>query len=181
MALINRTNIRWIVLALLLVALGVTCRLLPHTPNVSPAMAIALFAGMIFPSRKIALAVVMVMMAVSDSRIGSYDWPIMAVVYLSLFVPFAFRGWLQTKLSPWRVLTAAFASSVTFAILTNFATWLVWYPQTWEGAVECYWAALPFFRWSLEGDLCWSIGLFGAYAIVLRAHERLRDSRIVEA
>ena len=42
----------------------------------------------------------------------------------------------------------AILGSIWFYITTNFAVWLIWdyYPKSFEGLVNCYYLALPFFR-----------------------------------
>src|SRR5258707_6782705 len=74
-------------LALSLVALDVVARLAPHAPNFTPVAASAVFAGMVFRSRALALAVPLSAMLVSDLVIGSYDWRIMSVVYAAFMLP----------------------------------------------------------------------------------------------
>jgi hypothetical protein len=46
--------------------------------------------------------------------------------------------------------------------LSNFATWASWdlYPKTLNGLMECYVAALPFFRHALAGDLIFAAAMF---------------------
>ena len=39
------------------------------------------------------------------------------------------------------------------------------YPHTLDGLVSCYVAALPFLRNTFAGDLMWTAGLFGLYAL----------------
>ena len=35
------------------------------------------------------------------------------------------------------------------------------YPHTAAGLVECFVAALPFYRWMAVGDLAWTVAIFG--------------------
>lgn len=166
---------QWMALASALLALGIAGRLLPHAPNFSPAASIALFAGFLFPSRWMAAALIFAIMIVSDARIGGYDALIMAAVYASLLFPLTFRDALRKRTAEFRVIGAAASSSLVFFAATNLAVWFTWYPQSWEGLADCYTAALPFFRWTLAGDFCWTLGLFGLHALVIRARASACD------
>ena len=153
----------WLMFALLVVAF--VGRLLPHPDNFTPALAIALFAGAMLPSR-IAFIVPIVAMAASDLALGyPIDWTT-PVVYGTLLVVVAIGLWLGTGRTWTRTLLATLSGSVLFFVVTNFAAWLGplhLYPQTFEGLVQCYVMALPFFRHSLLGDLVWTAALFGIY------------------
>ena len=62
---------------------------------------------------------------------------------------------------------ATLAGSCVFFVVTNFAFWAEsgYYPPTTEGLLECYTAALPFFRNSVLGDLDYACILFGVWAL----------------
>jgi hypothetical protein len=47
-------------------------------------------------------------------------------------------------------------SSIGFFIITNFGVWILSYPKSWTGLIECYTLAIPFFRNSLLGDFFYS-------------------------
>jgi hypothetical protein len=80
--------------------------------------------------------------------------------------------WLGTNLRQkagfWRVLGAAAASSVSFFLLSNFATWAAWqmYPKTFSGLMMSYAAGIPFFRGTATGDLIFSLAMFGTPVFV---------------
>ena len=58
-------------------------------------------------------------------------------------------------------------SSILFFIVTNFGVWLTgggwFYPKTWQGLIECYTLAIPFFRNTVAGDLVYTAVLFGLF------------------
>jgi hypothetical protein len=89
--------------------------------------------------------------------------------------------WLRSRRKPALIAGAALTSSILFFILTNFGVWASGhlYPKTWAGLVTCYTAALPFFRNSLEGDLLYTLILFGGFALMERRFEALREPRPV--
>jgi hypothetical protein len=149
-------------------------RLVPHPPNFTPALAIALFGGAHLASRRVALAVPLLAMAVSDLALevlfGRGVHALMPVVYgcmaAAVGVGLALRGGGK----PAWVALAALGASVLFLVATNFAVWMTtgWYPMTLAGLVECYVAAVPFFRNTLAGTLVYSAALFGGYALISR-------------
>jgi hypothetical protein len=75
---------------------------------------------------------------------------------------------LRENSKPLRLLGASLTASVSFFLLSNFAVWLVWnmYPKTWEGLVQCYVAAIPFFRNGVLGDLLFTALFFGTPVLV---------------
>ena len=135
------------IIAFMLIA--VLCRLLPHLPNFSPITAIALFGGLYFSNKTMAYLVPLFIMALSDLFLGFHS---ISVVVYAAFLVVSFIGTQTKKPSVFTILL----SSISFFIITNFGVWLIGYPKTWSGLVECYTLALPFFRNSLLGDLFYS-------------------------
>ena len=74
---------------------------------------------------------------------------------------------LRDKMSWLRVGAAALASSISFFVMSNFAVWACWptYPKTFAGLAACYTAAIPFFRRGVEGDLLFTLAMFGLPAL----------------
>lgn len=157
-----------LLLAAALVCLVVIARLLPHAPNFTPVAAAALFAGTMLHHRGIALAVPFAAMIASDAMLGFYDWRVMSVVYGLLALP-AVIGMLAKHIRVSRMLVpAALSGSLLFFVTTNFAVWAFSgiYPQTTDGLIACYIAALPFLKNTIAGDLFWGVALFsGAYLV----------------
>lgn len=154
-----------------LVALGVAGRLLPHAPNCTPVAAAALFAGFYFRSRVWAVAVPVLTMVVSDLFLDSNALGVTLAVAASLLFPVACRVWLKGECSAARVGLCAVGSSAVFFLVTNGAVWALGdhdYAMTMSGLLACYAAGLEFLGYTLAGDVGWSFGLFGAYALALR-------------
>ncbi len=162
-----------------LVASGVTLRLVCHElPNFAPVAAMALFAGFFFRSRLVALAVPLSVMIISDQFLGAYHPAIMVLVYGTLALPVLLSTWLRRavdlggdrKLAPLLGLfSCGLASSVLFFLVTNFGVWCWFgtYDRSLAGLWHCYVAAIPFFRYTLAGDVFFSAALFGGYALAL--------------
>jgi hypothetical protein len=167
-----------------LVILGAAVRLgFQDLPNFAPVAALALFAGYFFRSWGMAVCVPLGVMAISDTFIGGYDWRMMALVYGTLAAPVALRGVLRRSLTlenrSWGGAAAAttglvfcsLAGSVAFFVVTNFGSWLWFsmYEHTPAGLLYCYQQAIPFFRYTLTGDLVFAVALFGGYALACQA------------
>ena len=159
-----------------LIAAGVALRLLcQDIPNFAPVAALALFAGFVFQSWIYAAMVPVAVLAITNIYLGGYDdWLVMLSVYACLILPTVFgKRFLQSdknEIAPvLPVIGFSFAGSLMFFFVTNYAAWLSpWYPNTWSGFIECYVAALPFFRYTLMGDLFFCFAFFGAHALVVR-------------
>jgi len=159
-------------LILLLVASAALMRLVPHPPNFTPVAALALFAGAHLTRRLWAFVVPLAAMALSDVALQvlyGFGWhSTLWAVYLSFAAVVAIGLGLQSRRRPGPVAAAAVASSLLFFVVTNFAVWAdgLLYPRTAEGLVTCYVAAIPFYGWTLAGDLFYTAVLFGLFAVM---------------
>jgi hypothetical protein len=169
-----------LLILLLLVGIGVMGRLMPHAPNFTPVAACALFAGFFFRSRTIGIAIPLVTMVISDAFIGGYEFRIMLSVYGSMVFPIVFYPFLARRLTPLRVGLTSVTSSIFFFVTTNFAVYAfgTMYDHSLLGLVNCYVAALPFFKYTLSGDLCWSAAIFGSYALAMHLVRHASSIRI---
>ena len=160
-----------------LVLAAAASRLVPHPWNLTSIAAVALFAGAHFKDRRLAFAVPLGALFLSDLVLGLYSG--MAVVYVSFALIVEIGRWLRSRRQPVLIAAAALASSMLFFILTNFGVWVSGhlYPKTWAGLTTCYTAAVPFFRNSLEGDLLYTLILFGGFALMERRFQVLREPR----
>jgi len=152
-------------------------RLVPHPWNMTSIAAVGLFGGAYFRDRRLAFAVTLGALFVSDLVLGFYAG--MPVVYLSFALIVGVGCWLSSRRRPLMIAGAAVASSILFFVVTNLGVWAFGrlYPLTWTGLVDCYVAALPFFRNSLEGDLLYTLILFGGFALLESRFAALREPR----
>lgn len=136
-----------IIIGMMLMAILI--RLFPHPPNVTPVTAIALFGGTFLNDKRLALLIPLIAMVISDIFLGFYS--ITLFVYIA-FVGVGCIGLLFKKINIGSIL----AGSVTFFIISNFGVWIIGYPKTWQGLIECYTLAIPFFRNAIIGDVLFS-------------------------
>jgi len=153
-------------------------RLLPHWPNFTPVLAVALCGGMIFSDRRSYL-VPLAAMVLSDIVMGlamGAEYALHSAqvyVYACVFGTALLGRHLGTKGQLTSVLLGGVASGVGFFLVTNAAVWLhgTMYPHTAEGLLACYAAGLAFYRDSgnflLNGIV--STWLYSAAILAFRA------------
>ncbi len=158
-------------IALTLIVLGVGMRFLPHPANFAPIAAIALFSG-VYLKKWYACIVPLAAMILSDAVIGFHN----TIVFTwGSFLAVGAIGWyVQRRKNPIAIVLGALAGSVLFYIVTNFGVWMVsdLYAKSWQGLLECYTLALPFFRNTLAGDLFYTGIFFGLYELIAYAVRR---------
>jgi hypothetical protein len=142
-----------------------------------------LCAGALFANRFVAASVPVIALAASNLALpggGSYgSWTMAAIIYAAFTWP-VLMGSLVRRSHVWGALGGALAGSLVFYLATNFAHWWLTadYPHTARGLVECYVAALPFYRWTPVGDLVWSLGLTSGLAFVPALARRFRGVEV---
>jgi hypothetical protein len=179
-------NKRSIVLAGIVVAAALA-RLVPHPPNVTPIAAIALFGGACFADRKLAYALPLAALLLSDLVLACTRYSLSSmlalqpVVYACFFATTALGQCIRNRNSAWQVGVAALAASVLFFVVTDFAVWAAdlghLYPRTAAGLAACYVAAIPFLRNSLLGDAVFTALLFGGLALLEKRVAWMREKR----
>ena len=156
-------------------------RLVPHPWNLTSIAAVALFGGAYFDDRRLAFAAPLGALLLADLVLGFYRG--MPVVYGSFALIVGIGLWLRPRRQPALIAAAAVTSSLLFFVLTNLGVWAFghMYPKTAAGLIACYTAALPFFRNTLEGDLLYTLVLFGGFALLERRFAVLREPQTPSA
>ncbi|MDP2946980.1 MAG: hypothetical protein Q8N88_02600 [Nanoarchaeota archaeon] len=166
MQIVKKIQILEVAIAVFLVLIGVSLRLLPHPPNFAPIAAIALFAG-VYLSRKLAFFLPILAMVISDIFIGYYDFRLMAAVYGSFLICVILGFWLKKNKKWYMIGGSAIFGAILFFLITNFAVWVFtpWYTKTIAGLIQCFLMALPFFKNTLMGNLFYVSCFFGFYEL----------------
>lgn len=159
-------------------ALATLYRVVPYTMRPewlgAPQLAIALFAGSVMKSRKMAFAFPLFSMLLSDlvmqglHMVDSSYYPgfyegqllnyalILSVTVIGFFVD-------QRKLGS--IFGGAIASAFVYWVISNLFVWIggggYGHPKTFPGLVACYTDAVPFLRNSLAGTTIFSLVFFG--------------------
>jgi hypothetical protein len=161
-------------LVITMILAAAASRLIPHPPNMTSVTAMALFGGAMLSDRRLAFVVPLGALFLSDLVLGFHDQ--MPVVYGSFALVVCIGLWLQRHRDAATIAGAAIASSLLFFVTTNFGVWALdhMYPRTLAGLAACYAAALPFLRNTLEGDLFYTLVLFGGFALLELQFPKLR-------
>ena len=126
-------------------------RLIPHPPNFTPIIAVAIMSGYFFKNINLSFLVLIVAMLVSDLFIGFYENVIF--VYASLLlITFIFYK-ISNKISFKNLFIYGFAGSLIFFIVSNLVVWALGSPGVYDiayeknlnGLIQCYILAIPFF------------------------------------
>jgi hypothetical protein len=171
----QKTNVRPYAIALAVVS-GLA-RLLPHPPNFTPVGGSSLFAGARV-NGWYAYLLPLVVMAVTDPFLGGYSFST-PFVYAAFLINVLIGRSLRRTNNPLRIGGAAFACSLQFFAISNFAVFLRGYPHTVAGLGTCYLEALPFFGRTLAGDLTFTAIVFGLHFALTRTVAR--DERVLAA
>lgn len=137
---------------IILIGIAILSRLIPHPPNFTPITAIALFSTIHFKNKILTYLIPIIGLFISDLILGLSI--VNLFVYLS-FIAITFIGFKFQKINNYSILL----SSTTFFIVSNFGVWILGYPKTIEGLILCYYMALPFFVYTIMGDLFYSYAM----------------------
>ena len=164
-------------------------RLLPHPPNFTPVIALALFGGAYFKPNGLAFAVPLAAMIISDIALTftidtTFFSPMRPVIY-SCIAATTWMGFaVRRKISTGRLAAVSLAGSSLLFLASNLAVWIFqkgMYPDTPGGLLMCYVAALPFFKNTLLSTAFYTGLLFGVYEYVRRrSFARQQDSSAVQ-
>ncbi len=162
----------------LLVAIGAAGRWGRPEWGFTPIAATAIFAGYYFARWSVAALVPVIILAITDLAEPAHNSvPVMLATYAAMTLPvFLGRGMAKEsrgRSAAWRWAICGVAPATLFWLVTNFAVWVFQsdYEKSLAGLGQCYWAAVPFYRWMLAGDLfylavlgvCWALA--GAAAL----------------
>jgi hypothetical protein len=155
------------IVAAALIAIAALSRLLPHPMNFAPIAAIALFGGVYF-NGKVAPILPLAALLVSDLFLGFYDGIVW--VYGSFLLVVAIGMLARKRKTATVIFGATVAGSLLFFLITNFGVWQsgTFYSKNLTGLVECYVAAIPFYRNSIMGDLFYVTVMFGVYELAMK-------------
>jgi hypothetical protein len=161
--------------AVLLVVLAAASRVIPHPWNFTPMIAVALFAGARIERSWLAALATLGCLALGDIAMGLFPYGGMEWVYGSMLIVVASGRLLRTRTGLVATLLAALGAGFIFFVVTNFAVFMggSLYPRSAAGLVECYTAALPFYRNQIVGDVLFTSALFGLYAAAITARRRI--------
>ena len=167
----------------LIFVLAVVTRFLmnSHVPGFSPVFGALLFSGARLKKRD-AIWFPVVVLAASDwiltTQVFHMEVRWEDAITLLAFAAMAWiGGLLRQNFSAVRFAGCSVAGSTAFFLISNFGVWIGWglYPQTREGLVACYVAALQYYRTSSLSTLAGGAVLFWGYEFLRRRHHGKLD------
>ena len=155
-----------IYLALGLVALLSLSRLIPHPPNFTPILGMAIFSGAIISKRFIAYLVPLAAMLLSDLYLGFHAS--VPIIYFSLAVCVLIGTFIEARVSILNSFLSISSGVLVFFLITNFMVWYGsgMYEFSISGLMTCYFMGLPFVQNTFISSLLYGMGAFLIYDII---------------
>ena len=154
-------------------------RLIPHPPNFTPIIAVAIMSGYFFKNINLSFLTLVVAMLIGDLFIGFYEN--MIFVYASLLlITFVFYK-IANKINFKNLFIYGFIGSLIFFIVSNFGVWAlgspgvqdIVYDKSFNGLMECYILAIPFFGNTFLSTLIFAYPAIFIYkSLTVRASSR---------
>ena len=133
-------------------------RFIPHPPNFTPIISIAILCPLFFKKTNTSLILVIGGMFVTDLFLGLYQNMIATYLVITLIYFFS-KFYLKTKiLNLKNLFLVSIFSALIFFFLTNLTVWAFGdlYPLNFEGLILCYVMAIPFFTNTLISTILFS-------------------------
>jgi hypothetical protein len=179
-------------LAYLFIVIALAARLgisfMPHFMNFSPLGAALLFFGANRPKKEWAPVVCVAMFADVLLTTMVYRLPLhwdviapLAYYVIALFIGSLLKEGLHDGRSALKIAGASIAGSLVFFVTSNFVAWIglpQMYTRDLSGLINCYVAAIPFFRGTFVGDLVYSFVIFGT-PVAIAAMQRKKALAVV--
>ncbi|MCY3858798.1 MAG: hypothetical protein OXG25_07805 [Gammaproteobacteria bacterium] len=151
--------------------------------NISPILPLCIFGAACYQSRSLVYVIPLAIYFIGDLGIwlitGHAEWafyPTQPIVYLAVIGVTFWGLLLRNKRSLWRIAGTGLGGAISFFVISNLGSWYVWYPHTWEGLIECYTLAIPFFRHTLLSMVVFLPILFSKVTLKQVTRPRLQTS-----
>ena len=120
-------------------------RLIPHPPNFTPVITVAIMSSYFFRNIYLSFSVMMGAMLVADIFLGFHIY--MFFVYLSLSLIIFVFSKVKTEMRLKNLFIFGFFGSLIFFLVSNFGVWTLneMYQKNFSGLLHCYFLAIPFF------------------------------------
>ena len=136
-------------------------RFIPHPWNFTSLLALSFYIPAIVGFKYIAFLIIS--FAITDLFIGFHSlilWTWGSVLLIG-FLPIYFNSSISLR------IPGALTGAIIFFLVTNFGVWLLGYPKTIEGFVNCFLLAIPFYIYTLLGDLFYTYFLIYSHKFIL--------------
>ena len=160
---LSKSNYYAIVCIIILLTIA---RLLPHPPNFTPILGMAVFSGAIINRRLIAYFIPLAAMFLSDLYLGLHAS--IPVIYFSLAICVLVGTFIESRVSIINSLLSICLGVLLFYLITNFAVWYGsgMYESSISGLITCYFMGLPFVQNTFISSILYGMGAFLIYDII---------------
>lgn len=173
----NKINVNF-GLAIVLILVAVSTRILPHPQNFTAIGAMALFGSAYFSKKNLAMLIPFLALFLSDIFLNyiKYDvgfgWWSLAT-YLSFGLAFLVGTVILKQVNVKNVFLGSLGVSVVFFLVSNAISWLFdpIYSKDFNGLMTSLIAGIPFFQNELAANLLYSALMFGVYTFSVKQIE----------
>jgi hypothetical protein len=173
----NKQSTSTLIIAVVLIIAAALSRVFMYPDNFSPIIGMAIFAGAVIKDRRLAFALPIFAMFLSDVLFevfniapGFWGWgQLVGYGILALITVIAFS---MKKISVLSVAGYSIGASLLFFFLSNSAFFVFdnpiynLYPQNFSGYIASLVGGVPFLKTGIIADLVYSTVLFGTYYLV---------------
>lgn len=149
-----------------LIILLALSRLIPHPPNFTPILGMAVFSGAIINKKIVAYLVPLAAMLLSDLYLGFHSG--MPIIYFTLAVCVLIGTFIESRVTILNSILGITAGVLVFYLITNFTVWYGsgMYENSLSGLITCYVMGLPFLQNTFISSLIYGMGAFLIYEVI---------------
>lgn len=149
-----------------LIILLALSRLIPHPPNFTPILGMAVFSGAIINRKIVAYLVPLAAMFISDLYLGLHSG--MPIIYFTLAICVLIGTFIESRVTILNSILGITAGVLIFYLITNFTVWYGsgMYENSFSGLITCYVMGLPFLQNTFISSLIYGMGAFLIYEAI---------------
>ena len=149
-----------------LIILLALSRLIPHPPNFTPILGMAVFSGAIINKKIVAYLVPLAAMLLSDLYLGFHTG--MPIIYFTLAICVLIGTFIESRVTILNSILGITAGVLVFYLITNFTVWYGsgMYENSFSGLITCYVMGLPFLQNTFISSLIYGMGAFLIYEVI---------------
>ena len=149
-----------------LIILLALSRLIPHPPNFTPILGMAVFSGAIINRKIVAYLVPLAAMFISDLYLGLHSG--MPIIYFTLAICVLIGTFIESRVTILNSIFGITAGVLVFYLITNFTVWYGsgMYENSFSGLITCYVMGLPFLQNTFISSLIYGMGAFLIYEVI---------------
>ena len=149
-----------------LIMLLALSRLIPHPPNFTPILGMAVFSGAIINKKILAYLVPLAAMLLSDLYLGFHSG--MPIIYFTLAICVLIGTFIESRVTILNSILGITAGVLVFYLITNFTVWYGsgMYENSFSGLITCYVMGLPFLQNTFISSLIYGMGAFLIYEVI---------------